>query len=376
VDAAFEVRFLEKLQRLLAEGDFTATYKFAVLIGLAELSVEESLPGDRPFPTRQLTERVVALYWPQVRPVPQEGRVRVLRQNTGQPARIVSLVARLRDEGEKATFLDEVRHARPGAYEETVRDVKWRLVEMPLPRLQRFPSGPDDFLYRIGWTVHDVGRLEREVRRYQRGEPSAFDNRIQMLPGVISTLGRLHGLVRQLVEARWISMVRELNGEMFDDPVDLYEHLFGPQRAALGRLQVRLREIQEGCCFYCASRPRNAAVDHFLPWARFPDDRIENLVLSCPGCNSSKSDHLAAVAHVENWLRRFTGPRYRDLTAISEQLRWPRGGQRTLAVAKHAYGRQPETAPLWIAGWRLEAGWKRDAVERRIDEVARLLRAT
>ena len=65
--AAFEVAFLDKLQRLLAEGDFTATYKFAVLLGLVELSVEAPLDTDT-FTTRQLAEKVVALYWAQVQP--------------------------------------------------------------------------------------------------------------------------------------------------------------------------------------------------------------------------------------------------------------------------------------------------------------------
>ena len=32
--------FLSKLQRFFAEGDFTATYKFALLISLADLAVE------------------------------------------------------------------------------------------------------------------------------------------------------------------------------------------------------------------------------------------------------------------------------------------------------------------------------------------------
>jgi hypothetical protein len=35
-----QILFLSKLQRLFAEGDFTATYKFALLIALADLAVE------------------------------------------------------------------------------------------------------------------------------------------------------------------------------------------------------------------------------------------------------------------------------------------------------------------------------------------------
>ena len=35
-----QLAFLSKIQRLYAEGDFTATYKFALLVALADLAVE------------------------------------------------------------------------------------------------------------------------------------------------------------------------------------------------------------------------------------------------------------------------------------------------------------------------------------------------
>jgi len=35
-----QVQFLFKLQRLLSEGTFTATYKYALLLSLADLAVE------------------------------------------------------------------------------------------------------------------------------------------------------------------------------------------------------------------------------------------------------------------------------------------------------------------------------------------------
>ena len=41
-----ELDFLRKLQRLLNEGDFTATYKFALLNALADLSVEGETAAD------------------------------------------------------------------------------------------------------------------------------------------------------------------------------------------------------------------------------------------------------------------------------------------------------------------------------------------
>ena len=41
-----ELEFLRKLQRLLAEGDFVATYKFALLNALADLSLEREPAAD------------------------------------------------------------------------------------------------------------------------------------------------------------------------------------------------------------------------------------------------------------------------------------------------------------------------------------------
>jgi len=55
------------------------------------------------------------------------------------------------------------------------------------------------------------------VRAVQRGESSSFDNRIEMKPGVVSTLARFHGIVRELVESRWVRKVRELNGVELGD---------------------------------------------------------------------------------------------------------------------------------------------------------------
>src|SRR5213080_2876385 len=44
-------------------------------------------------------------------------------------------------------------------------------------------------------------------------------------------------------------------------------------------------ELQEGRCFYCAEGLASRAgqtpdVDHFIPWSRYPDDGLENLVVA------------------------------------------------------------------------------------------------
>ena len=83
------IRFAEKVILLLQQGGFTATNKFAVLIGLMDLCLEQGARnGAAPesVTTRQLAEKVIALYWPQT----NDYKGRTLRQNVGGEAKILS----------------------------------------------------------------------------------------------------------------------------------------------------------------------------------------------------------------------------------------------------------------------------------------------
>ncbi|HEY1065724.1 MAG TPA: hypothetical protein VGE52_06435, partial [Pirellulales bacterium] len=64
------VAFLRNLQRLLAEGLFVATYKFALIRALADLAVThgDDSGGPLDLDTRDIAERFVALYWRQTLP--------------------------------------------------------------------------------------------------------------------------------------------------------------------------------------------------------------------------------------------------------------------------------------------------------------------
>ncbi|TQE97528.1 MAG: hypothetical protein FKY71_16030 [Spiribacter salinus] len=94
----FGIHFLRQFQELLAEGGFVATYKFALLQALADLSVE--VPADRDESMRleldQIAEKFIEYYWNQARPFREE----VLRQNTRGQAEIVSLVQDYRGQTE------------------------------------------------------------------------------------------------------------------------------------------------------------------------------------------------------------------------------------------------------------------------------------
>lgn len=60
-----QLRFVQDIQHVFAEDDFTATYKFALLIALADLAVELGVDDARELvlPTRQSGERFIQMYW-------------------------------------------------------------------------------------------------------------------------------------------------------------------------------------------------------------------------------------------------------------------------------------------------------------------------
>ena len=67
---AEQIEFLGNVERLLAEGQFSATYKYALLVALADLAVEHGR-DDRSqlqLPVRLIGERFVRKYRPQVLP--------------------------------------------------------------------------------------------------------------------------------------------------------------------------------------------------------------------------------------------------------------------------------------------------------------------
>ena len=237
----------------------------------------------------------------------------MLKQNTTGQAEIVSAIRQFRERHAPDPSVPrwEARHAAPRAYERLVRRVEWKLIEMPLPRLQTMGRSQRPFIYDIYW---DHRIEQREVAPYLAGEPSTFDNRVMLKPGVGEYLLQLSGLLRPLIQRRWAAMVAQLN-RLEDSQLEVF--LFGADRTPTAKVRAGLWEIQDRRCFYCDARladPSHAHVDHFLPWSRYPDDGLDNFVVADKSCNGWKSNSLAASEHVARWARRFQG----DTTECSQ----------------------------------------------------------
>ncbi len=323
---------------LLHHGGFVTTYKYAVLLALLDLCREQCARDGGPptmLTTAQVAHKVVEIYWPQT--MPFEGEA-ILRQNSGGQARIVTLIADFRREhAPDGRSIARARLDAPAEFRRLEREVEWKLVEMPLPRLQRVGRGVDAFIYDIAWGD--------QIRR-REFEGSAFDNRLLLRPGAGEHLVALSGVIRPLIHRQWIAQVTMIN----DLPERRLERfLFGRERARLGLVCAPLLELQGGACFYCERRiVTDAEVDHFIPWSRHPEDGLDNLVVAHGRCNGNKSDHLADAAHVDRWVRRVTEDR-EALAEVERATRWERAALRTENVIRSIYRGLPESVALWHA---------------------------
>jgi len=313
--------------------------------------------------TRQLAEKIIALYWPHTARYPVTEQV--LRQNQGKgssQAAIVSAVARFR---QRTGFesLGRCRSKHTAAFERLVNTVEWKLIEMPLPRLQIVGDREDHFIYDIAWTrdwlLANQKAFHQEVSAYQRGEPSQFDNAIRFTPTAAHALLALNSLLRPLIHNRWAAKVAKINRL---EESQLESFLFDPEREPTAAVRDGLLEIQDGRCFYCGSSlTREIEIDHFIPWSRYPDNRLDNLVPADPRCNRYKSYFLAAAEHVERWCERSRDSR---LSLLSRELSWEQSFEATAGVARAVYLSLPDGTPLWVEGDNFRGSEKEELRQR------------
>ena len=321
-----QLEFLRSLQRLMEEGSFVASYKFALLHAIADLCL---VKGDESGAALELSTCAIAgqfvrLYWPQVAPYPASAEPQILRQNTGPQAAIVRQVAeqRARYQG---SLVDLERSRSDWVH--LRREVEQTVKKMPLWKLQTVRSERLDFLYEN----RDSGQV------------------VRLEPGVAYCFRAFYPMIADMIEGAWSQFVQQRNRKLLGQVADLRSFLFGSRRKSLDAYRPLLKDLQEGRCFYCErdikSRPD---VDHFIPWRLYALDLGHNFVLAHRGCNSSKSDLLAAEEHLQRWTERNLTCRD-ELEEGFDQLKilhdWPASRQ----IAHWAYGQAQQSGrQVWV----------------------------
>jgi len=342
-----QLQFLQNMQRVLTEGAFTTSYKFALVRALSDLAVLQGDDSGAPLEvsTRDIAARMVELYWRQARPFPVADepagpngvRHLLLRQIGGRRTAIVRHIAEAQHEFGGSLF----RFQRQAfeRYRRLVVEVDQVVRIHPLWKLQTIGEQRVEFLY------ENVGR----------------GNRITLKPGVAFCFRAFYDLVRNLVEASWGRFVQKVNFRHLGNISDLTTFLFGRERAGLERYREILFDVQEGRCLYCRRPIAGAAhVDHFVPWQRFPADWGQNFVLAHDACNSAKTDYLAAEPHLETWCERNRayGSEMDERFAVAGL---PSDATAAEQVARWAYGHAERAGgTVWLTGKtlkRLDPRW-------------------
>ncbi|HQR53169.1 MAG TPA: HNH endonuclease signature motif containing protein, partial [Burkholderiales bacterium] len=269
-DSAEQIAFLRNVQALLEDGGFVATYKYALLHALCDLSVEGEPADDGSMRIRveALAEKFIEYYWRQSAEYMGSGQPGVLRQNDGRQAAVVT-----RLEGLKKRFatLGRLRQDTD-TWKRAVVFVAAKVREMPLFRLQTIGGEVRPFLYQNRVT----------------------DNAIVLKPGVAFCLAQFHALITGLARDHWMRKVTQIAGNraLLGTAADLEDFLFGAERQALARQAAALADLQHGGCFYCGRSlsPGSVHVDHFLPWSLYRLDALTNLVAADANCNARKRD--------------------------------------------------------------------------------------
>lgn len=325
-----QIRFLHDVQALLEDGQFAATYKFALLTALADLAVESGVTDDQPLvvPVRSIAEKFIEYYWQQSATFASGHGAQVLKQNSGRQAAVVSELMRLRSP--RLNSLIQLR-TNKRQWNAAVGYVARVVRKMPLFKLQYIGGTLRPFLYKH----------------------SLQDGAIVLNPGIAHCLRQFHALVTGPARDRWLAMVRHLraNRDLIGASNDLDRFMFGVGRESIRQHLDLLTELQGGLCLYCqrALPSKGTHVDHFIPWVLHRCDALPNLVAAHEKCNLAKSDWLAAEPHLERWTLRNesleSAPSGSGLPGAVAQ----RPG--VIAIARWAYDRAYEFGlPTWHRG--------------------------
>jgi len=336
----------ERLLQVIDEGRRTATYKLALLMALIDAcATNADAAGRAPteLHTREIARHVLRLYLPHVRSYLAHGddEPMLLRQITNKNSAVLGAILRLHLVGEQTRHRTpeslELHH--PSEFRRCLDEVERTFARYPLRLLQVVGNENRPFLYDIDWAESvSLTALHADGGGIVRFRPGAGDELVRLAP-----------LLRPLIELHWVRMVAALN-KVDIEGEQLRSHLFGADRTAFpAALRSGLSELQDGRCFYCGNRFTNRSeVDHFVPWSRWPNDAIENLVLA-DSCNNHKRDHLAAGEHAARWSARLAG-HSADLATIAGRSTWPSEPERTTAIGRASYFHLPSGTPLWVLG--------------------------
>ncbi|WP_249297207.1 S24 family peptidase [Pseudoalteromonas phenolica] len=279
-----QLAFISFIQRVLSEGDFVATYKYALLNAIADICIEkldvstnESLKIEHSL----LAEKILQLYWHHATPFSnlKSGADALLKQNSGAQSKVISVLYECQQNNIRS--LGQLK--RSSYWNESYRAALNTLKTGPLWRLQILAKQEECFLY-----------PHNKKPQY-----------IELKPGIAACFRRFYDLVVYLSKNAWLQKIQSIkyNQALIGPQSKLESFLFGEDRQSLAKVKPLLVDLQKNQCFYCQKPFKNdVEIDHFIPFSRYSNDLAHNFVAAHRRCNNNKRDFLASYEHRDNWI--------------------------------------------------------------------------
>ncbi len=334
--AEVQLAFLAKIQRLFTEGEFTATYKFALVIALSDLAVEcgREDGGKQRIAYSEIAEKFIELYWSHTLPYARASSgalPMMLVQSHGTQAAVVTAI----DQFKQTTKIKNLTLAhRNPTYTQLQQQIARTISAQPAQYLQNLGGTTDPFIF----------------ERIRGG--------VELMPGVSFCLRQFQPLIQQFARQRWVQHIKanRLNAPALGSDDDLAAFLFAASRQSLDVVRNGLKKLANRKCFYCGETvSQEGEVDHFIPFSSYPRDLMHNFVYADAKCNRAKSDALAAHQHLERWLE-FSERESDGLMEIGQNAGIAGDWAASIAVAGWSYRNARRSgARAWIERREYEA---------------------
>ena len=225
-----QLDFIAYIQRMLVEGDFSATYKFALLHALADVCVEQPVlteQSELQIDLATLADKLIVLYWHHAMPFGSDhtGQSALLKQNSGAQSKVISVLYECQQNN-----IRNIRALKQSQYyKPTFNAALATLKTGPLWRLQILAKQDECFLY-------------------PHSKSSQF---ITLNAGIASCFRRFYDLVTYLAKNAWLQKIQSIkhNQALIGPQSQLHDFLFGFDRNALTKAKPILVELQSNSCF-------------------------------------------------------------------------------------------------------------------------------
>ena len=92
-------------------------------------------------------------------------------------------------------------------------------------------------------------------------------------------------------------------------------------------------------------------MDHFIPWARYPNDSLADFVVAHRNCNAAKKDFLANEEHLANCVERLKSKQVvSELESLATESHWDVGFALSENVSRAIYINLQSGVELWKLG--------------------------